>query len=107
MCVRIASLVPNRNNYMSGSLHLDSPMDPKGYAYVELQGNGRFTYAVICDGRKHFTNNKARWKKHYKAAKKRGLAGTWFVWDSHPIFGLPYYRWCKILLSVNAFGPYN
>lgn len=83
---------------MSGrslAARLDTPLDP-GNAYVSTDGGGRFNYAVICRGRKLFTNSKARFKRHYRAARRRGLSGTWFKRRDGELV------WWRIRLSDHA-----
>lgn len=75
----------------------DLPLDPEGDAYTAFLGDDRFRYAIICRGRKHYTNSKKRFKAHYRRASRRGLPGTWFKKDD---FGM--FRWWKIVLSEHA-----
>ena len=77
---------------------LDLPLDPEGDSYTQLMCAevGRFRYAVACRHRIFFTNSKRRWKRHYQAAKRRGLPGTWFVNDGER------FNWSRIRLSDAA-----
>ncbi len=79
---------------------LDGRLDPYGDAYLSLSGDGVFKYAVICRHRVHYTNCKKRWKKHYRAACKRNLPGTWLHWTDGSLG--PSYTWWRIRLSDNV-----
>jgi hypothetical protein len=85
------------------SSNLDKPLDPKGNAYTSLKGDGQFLYAIICDGKIHHTNSKKRWKRHYRAASKRHLSGTWFYWTQDVWGGPDYYTWWRIRLTNEDF----
>lgn len=78
------------------SLKLDSPLDPSGDAYTEMRVAANFRFAVICRHRTLFTNSPRRFKRHYRAASRRGLAGTWFK-RQNGIF-----VWWRIRLSEQA-----
>lgn len=78
---------------------LDLPLDPTGCAYSSLYQADRmnFRFAIICHGRTFFTNSKRRWKRHYRAATKRNLPGTWLINRDG------YFVWWKIRLSDDCF----
>lgn len=84
---------------------LDRPMDPEGDAYTSIPVkpmNENFKYAVVCRHKTFFTNSKARWKKHYRAASKRKLPGTWFEKEKSYGQYTGYFVWKKMRLSSHA-----
>jgi hypothetical protein len=84
---------------------LDLPMDPEGDAYTSLHFkplNLNFRFAIVCREKTFFTNNKKRWKKHYRAASKRKLSGTWFEQEKSYGQYTGYFIWKKMRLSEGA-----
>lgn len=74
----------------------DAPLDPDGDAYTSLSSENEFQYAIVCRHRVLYTNSRKRFKRHYRIARKRGLAGTWFKKE----YGV--FRWWRIRLSAGV-----